>query len=682
MALLGLRRSVAWDLTALLNAADPRAEMAARNLWLARLLEWLRHPAERDEAAVQTPLPLLRLKHLLNVLDRHPEHALTVSRLLNSIWRDLDAASLFVDVGFAPRVAFWPEFFHRLGQHLLPSTADTNDLGELFKLLFPEESDEQWLLGIDASTLLRLERLLEIGKPEPGSVDSSQAKPWLQPMLFGLTALVSAVRSAGLNGTLRRRMSPTLVAAKPFEQLASACDALTLAVQADDRAATMQALSFLRALLDACRKAANSVPEHLEQFGVSVDIMFSVEQLLARIQRIEALLDSLAGEHPQQELARLLAALVRVGHERRSIRTLFARHYSLLARKVAERSAETGEHYITRDRADYRMMLRHAAGGGAIIAGTTFVKFLVMALGLSALWSGFWAGMNYAMSFLIIHLLHWTVATKQPAMTAPAMAHKLQHIESEGGLDSFVDEVANLFRSQIAGILGNLAVVAPVVLGIQLLWRALFGAPLVGAAQADYVLHGLTLLGPTVLFAAFTGVLLFASSLVAGWVENWFVFHRLESAIAWNPGIIHRLGANRAARWARWWRDNISGVAANVALGMMLGLVPPVLAFIGLPLDVRHVTLSTGQLAASVGALGLGIFQLSAFWWCVAGIAATGLLNLGVSFYLALKVALRSRGIRLADRSRVTAAIWQRLRQQPRSFFLPPKADSVTPDKN
>ena len=40
-----------------------------------------------------------------------------------------------------------------------------------------------------------------------------------------------------------------------------------------------------------------------------------------------------------------------------------ARHYSLLARQVAERSAETGEHYITQSRAEYRDMLRRAAGG-------------------------------------------------------------------------------------------------------------------------------------------------------------------------------------------------------------------------------------------------------------------------------------------------------------------------------
>ena len=37
----------------------------------------------------------------------------------------------------------------------------------------------------------------------------------------------------------------------------------------------------------------------------------------------------------------------------------------------------------------------------------------------------------------------------------------------------------------------------------------------------------------------------------------------------------------------------------------MLGIVPVVAAFFGLPLDVRHVTLSTGQLAAAVGAAGL-----------------------------------------------------------------------------
>jgi site-specific recombinase len=55
---------------------------------------------------------------------------------------------------------------------------------------------------------------------------------------------------------------------------------------------------------------------------------------------------------------------------------------------------------------------------------------------------------------------------------------------------------------------------------------------------------------------------------------------------------------------------------------------------------------------------------------CIAGI---GLLNVGVSFFCAFKVAMRSRGVRLADRKRVYAAIRTRLRHEPLTFLLPPR---------
>jgi len=215
--------------------------------------------------------------------------------------------------------------------------------------------------------------------------------------------------------------------------------------------------------------------------------------------------------------------------------------------------------------------------------------------------------------------------------------------------------------------------VAPVVLAIQLAAWIVAGRPLVGTHDAEHVLESMTLLGPTPIYAAFTGVLLFGSSLIGGWFENWFVFHRLDSAIAWNPRILARLGAARAQRWSHWWRHNISGLAANISLGMMLGLVPPLLSFFTFPVEVRHVTLSTGQLAAAAGALGPSVLHSAAFWWCVAGIAVTGLLNLAVSFWLALVVALRARGVQVTERSRLLAAIRRRLRSAPLSFLWPPK---------
>ena len=79
------------------------------------------------------------------------------------------------------------------------------------------------------------------------------------------------------------------------------------------------------------------------------------------------------------------------------------------------------------------------------------------------------------------------------------------------------------------------------------------------------------------------------------------------------------------------------------------------------------------QLAAAVGALGVGVMATWAFWSCVICIAGIGMLNVGVSFFCAFKVAMRSRGIRLADRRRVYAAIRSRLRRAPISFLVPPR---------
>jgi hypothetical protein len=290
-----------------------------------------------------------------------------------------------------------------------------------------------------------------------------------------------------------------------------------------------------------------------------------------------------------------------VGQERRSLRALFASNSSLVAAKVAERSAETGEHYITRTPAEYRSMVHKAAGGGLVIAFTTLIKFGLYALALSAFWAGFWAGVNYAVSFVLVQLLHFTVATKQPAMTAPAMAAKLKELGSGDAIESFVDEITHLVRSQVAAVLGNVLVVMPVVLGIALLMLHTLGTPPISEKQALHVLESLHLLGPSVFFAAFTGVLLFASSIIAGWTENWFVLARMDSAIQYNPRITRLLGTARAARWAHFLRENISGFAANISLGFMLGLVPVIATFFGLGLDVRHVTLSAGQIAASSG---------------------------------------------------------------------------------
>jgi site-specific recombinase len=642
------------DLPTLLDAADPGATRANRHLWLIALVDALRP---------DTPT---RLHQLLDLLDADPLLAQRCRALLRSIFATADAGTLLADFGFSPRSGFGAELIDRLRMVTLPGTPDTGDLGQLFLMVFHHPGDADWLGAIDAPTLSRIERLL---------VDDHVRGHWHRALIDSVQMLASQVRAVGLSASIRPRIDPALLADRPFHQLAQAAALLSDGDESVDTAEQQQQqqqMTYLRVLLDACRMAAASVREHLDAWGVSVDVVFQIEQLHERIARIEALLDCLASPEPTHEWQRLTVAFARSVQTRRSIGALFSHHYAMLARKVAERSAATGEHYITRTRDGYMDMLRRAGGGGLVIAGTTFLKFAIGAVALSAFWAGFWAGANYAASFVLIHLLHWTVATKQPAMTAPAMAAKLDNVgDSDPATEDFVDEVAHLIRTQIAGILGNVLVVAPVVLLVQFAAWALQGAPLIDAHTAHKVLDKLTLLGPTLPYAAFTGVLLFLSSLIAGWWENWFVFHRLDSAIACNPRIVRWLGTERAQRWSHWWRGNISGLAANCSLGMMLGLVPTLAAFFGLPIEVRHVTLSAGQIAAALGTLGVPVLHDPAFWWCVAAVPLTGALNVLVSFTLAFRLALRSRGLKVRDRGRLYAALRRRVREAPGSFLRP-----------
>jgi site-specific recombinase len=161
------------------------------------------------------------------------------------------------------------------------------------------------------------------------------------------------------------------------------------------------------------------------------------------------------------------------------------------------------------------------------------------------------------------------------------------------------------------------------------------------------------------------------ASIIAGWAENWFVLHRLDSALRHNPLFTGVLGAERAARWSAFMRKNISGFASNISFGLMLGLIPAFASFFGLDLEVRHVTLSAGQLAAASATLGLETFRQPAIWWCIAAIPLTAALNVGVSFYLAFRLALQAHSVSGPNRARIRSAIWARWRSHPRSFFMP-----------
>jgi site-specific recombinase len=650
------------DLQGLLAGLDPTADVAQRHIWLIDLFDWLRGDRASPQAAMG------RVQLLLDAIEARPE----LRERLRAWWRvftqSVDLTTLLADYGFAPRTAFASELAERLRRKILPGTPETTDASDLFRMVLPGVFDAGWIALLDDTQLARIGALLA-----DASMDDDGAPRWRHTVMDAVTYCASQVVAAGFSPELRLRMSAELGAARPFHSLMSDLDHLRERMFAAprDEAALQAAFVAFRDRLEACRAVAASVYTHLEDNGISVGLVFRLRQLRERVLRIRELLDCLMSPTPAPSVARLIGRLVLAGGERNSIRALIASNSSMLAAKVTERSAETGEHYITRDRASYARMVKKAAGGGALTAFTVLLKFGIYALGLSAFWSGLSAGLMYSASFVAIQLLHLTLATKQPAMTAPALAARLRDIKSQGAVNDFVDEVANLVRSQVAAVLGNVLVVVPAMLGLALLVQLALGRPLLDAAHAAATLNSLSLLGPTALYAAMTGILLFSASIIAGWTENAFVLHRLDSAMRYNPRIGAFLGAARARRWADFMRTHISGFASNISLGLMLGLLPAFAGFFGLGLDVRHVTLSAGQIAAAAASTGLAALQQPALWWAVAAVPVIGALNVSVSFYFAFRLALRAHSVSLGDRARIRSAIWARWRSRPVSFFLP-----------
>jgi len=79
----------------------------------------------------------------------------------------------------------------------------------------------------------------------------------------------------------------------------------------------------------------------------------------------------------------------------------------------------------------------------------------------------------------------------------------------------------------------------------------------------------------------------------AGWAENFLVFNRISHALVQHP-LSHRFGTRHMARMAGWLERNATGWSNSIVLGYLHGLTPVIARFFGIPLDVRHVTLSTG----------------------------------------------------------------------------------------
>ena len=174
------------------------------------------------------------------------------------------------------------------------------------------------------------------------------------------------------------------------------------------------------------------------------------------------------------------------------------------------------------------------------------------------------------------------------------------------------------------------------------------------------------------------GVCLFLAGLISGYSDNKALYTRWAQRIAQLRGLRWLLGPARLQRFGAYMETNLGGLMGNFCFGIMLGVMPLLGFLLGLPLDIRHVTFSSANFATAMVGLDYHVsWQLVVT--SVAGFLAIGVVNLMVSFGLALWVALRSRQVRFTHGWRLTKALVKRFFQGPVTFLIGARAVPALP---
>lgn len=587
--------------------------------------------------------------------------------------------SLYSESGLLPNTGFFSELHRKLAHRLLPELSDPAELRDCIRLLFHRPSDAIWLSTIPLEEQLAFWKLLTPPSPR-----------MLEQISEACLVLSHRICAMGLEPELLRVLPLLKTGRLPFlalhEELAwFTAEALRIE---DETSPNEEDKRHLLVLVDQCHDVVRRAHHQATAVaGTSMSLTFLLTRLEQHLQRLELLVEVLAirvQTVPDSEVVERWSAFLAdavLGELRRnSLRQHFTDLTGQVALLVTENAARTGEHYIAADRKEWWGMLRAAAGAGVIIALLALVKIKGAGLHLPILSQGLLNGLIYGGGFLLVHLLHFTIATKQPAMTAAAIAATVS--QTRGRLrdqERLLELMVSTARSQFAAVLGNVGVAFPLALAIGLLAGLLQYQPVSLEKARSLALELNPFATLSLFYAAIAGIWLFVTGLISGYIDNLAAHSQVGPRIARLPWLQRITGAKGAAWVGNYISSNAGGLTGNLFFGLMLGVTPAVGQMLGLPLDIRHIAFSAANIGYTVATFNF-VLSPSLVLSALAGVMLIGLVNLLVSFSLALWVAMRSRGVAFSSVRSLFLPLRRHLFSHPLEFLLPvePRQESRT----
>lgn len=636
---------------------------------LCRLLACLRPRSARDSEYLDRYTAMLAQLEADDSLSQafrsHLLHFIASRRLL----------TFFTNSGILPGTGFFSEWWRILWHRILPEAPDERRLKDCLHLIY-ERNDWRWLEQISPELSGRLWSLLTPTADEASQFDWSLIR---SQVLDAVLLLAHRVSGLGVDDELLRA-SPDFDEHRPrFIALSAEALAFVDSRRPPQNQPTDDG-SHLLVIIGQCFDTLNLIRKRALTTGTSLHLSFLLlrgEQSLTRLQQLVSIIGAAHGidvESGSNAWASFTRETFLAENRRNSLRFYLTQLSRLLAIRVTENAARSGEHYICENTSDYQQMWRSAAGAGVFIGGMALLKIFAAGLHAPLFVEAVLFSLIYGLGFVLIYLLGMTVATKQPAMTAQTLAGLLSDLRPNRAaeIERLVDVVAAVSRSQLAAIAGNVMVALPIALAIGYGLSQWLGEPVISLEKGAHLLADLDPLSWAIPHAAVAGFYLFLSGLITGYFDNKASYSNAGTRIARLPWLRRPLGTERAQIVGNYIQAHAGGIMGNFLFGCMLGSTGVIGTILGLPLDIRHIAFSSANLGYAVIGFQFEI-AAQAILWAALGVALIGLTNLMVSFALALRTALGARRIQFNHWGTLLAAIGRRFRQSPRSFLLPPR---------
>lgn len=609
------------------------------------------------------------LKKPIQAYFSDPKEKQLLSEQLVNLLKNRKLVALLSEVGIEEQKGFLGEMGTRLIYKFLPPIFSDAEFTKVIQLYFHEKDDFKWLQAISEEELASF----CLSLPSPSFLEIQ--KPIEKEFINTIYVLAHKIAAIGIEQEVIAKLPHLDDLESPFLGLSRE---VTMYVERKLTATnkdTTTDFGQIKIMVSQCKSQINLLYKHKDKFGISLKMTVLIRRLEKYLSRLLQLLSWLEAKTPVSRAlltAQILQEIVYTQNTKYSLRRYVADTLQFLSFKVVENTSKTGENYIASSKKEYWKLFRKALGGGIIVAFLCGIKTTIYYQHFPIFWEAFFYTLNYSIGFIIIHLLQFTLATKQPAMTASTIAASL----SNGGknpswLTNSTRLLTNLTRSQFISLLGNAIIAFPVAYGLSWINFWITGYHLASPQKAYKMIQELHLLDSLAIFhAGIAGIYLMISGLISGYYENKWIYSSMQERVSQNIYLKAIFKPETLTRYAHFLTKNIGSLTGNFFLGVFLGTTAAVGFTLGLPLDIRHITFSSGNFGLAAAKFGTNL-PLSVIIHSLAGVAVIGLINVIVSFGLSIIIALSSRGTHWREIKQLSKSVFFQFFQNSLSFIYP-----------